>query len=152
MAGNSREPRRQPGAANGGGDGGPQDFDAPRGPVGNRRALRDPLTAEGFTNWSDRLREAEELVEETGLRNEIAQARERARQLRLDMRNPGSKPNWGNVELEIVKPLVEVRDRLRQELARRESDKALVPVDRDPVPAQFSENVRRYYEQLGKDQ
>jgi hypothetical protein len=26
---------------------------------------------------------------------------------------------------------------------------SLVPIDRDPVPGQYSESVRRYYENLG---
>jgi hypothetical protein len=26
-----------------------------------------------------------------------------------------------------------------------------VPIDRDPVPSRYSDLVRRYYEQLGKD-
>ena len=142
--------QRQPGGTGGGGDGGPQDFQNSNG-GGRRTAARDPLTGDGFTDWSDRLREAEELVDETDLRNGIAQARERARQMRLEMKKEGKRADWAVVQLEIVKPLVEVRDRLRQELARRDSDKALVPVDRDPVPAQFTENVRRYYEQLGKE-
>ena len=138
--------------SDGGRGGGPQENDeTARGPRANRGAVRDPLTGDGFTKWSDSLREAEELVDQTDLRNGIAQARERARQMKLDMKKAEQKPDWAVVQLEIVKPLVEVRDRLRQELARRESDKALVPVDRDPVPAQFSENVRRYYEQLGKE-
>ena len=54
--------------------------------------------------------------------------------------------------LQIAGPLVEVRDRVAEELARRESNDALVPIDRDPVPPQFSELVRRYYEQLGKSE
>ena len=29
---------------------------------------------------------------------------------------------------------------------------ALVPIDRDPVPPQFAEGVRRYYERLGSGQ
>ncbi len=142
---------RQPGAANGGrGSGAQENFETARGPRGNRQTA-SPLTGDGFADWSDSLREAEELVEGNDLRNEIAQARERARQMRLDMKKADKKPDWAVVQLEIVKPLVEVRNRVREELARRDSDKALVPVDRDPVPAQFSENVRRYYEQLGKE-
>jgi hypothetical protein len=150
----SRSGQRQPNANEGGRGGGPEEdlIETARGPRDRRPAARDPLTGEGFTDWSDSLREAEELVDQSDLRNDIAQARERARQMRLDMRKAEKKPDWAVVQLEIVKPLVEVRDRLRQELARRDSDKALVPVDRDPVPAQFTENVRRYYEQLGKDQ
>jgi hypothetical protein len=48
--------------------------------------------------------------------------------------------------------LAEVRDRIADELARRESADALVPVDRDPVPNRYSDLVRRYYEGLGKPQ
>jgi hypothetical protein len=35
-------------------------------------------------------------------------------------------------------------------MARRQSNDALVPIDRDPVPARYSDLVRRYYEELGK--
>jgi hypothetical protein len=50
-----------------------------------------------------------------------------------------------------MKPLLEVRDRITDELARRQSSDALVPIDRDPVPTRYSDLVRRYYEELGKD-
>jgi hypothetical protein len=49
-----------------------------------------------------------------------------------------------------MKPLAEVRDSIADELARRQSREALVPIDRDPVPSRYSELVRRYYEELGK--
>jgi hypothetical protein len=55
------------------------------------------------------------------------------------------------VQLEIVKPLVEVRNRVAEELARRDNKDSLAPIDRDPVPHRFAEPVRRYYEELGKD-
>ena len=34
---------------------------------------------------------------------------------------------------------------------RRGSREALVPIDRDPVPNRYSDLVRRYYEELGKE-
>ena len=40
---------------------------------------------------------------------------------------------------------------MREELARRESDDALVPIDRDPVLGRYTDLVRRYYEELGKE-
>jgi len=61
------------------------------------------------------------------------------------------KPDWAVVDLQIVKPLVEVRNRLAEELSRRESKDSLAPIDRDPVPTRYSETVGRYYEELGKD-
>jgi hypothetical protein len=90
------------------------------------------------------------MIEFPNLRNEVAAARERARLMRLDLKRDLKKPDWAVVRLEILKPLVEVRKRIGEELARRESDHALVPIDRDPVPGRFSELVRRYYEALGK--
>ncbi|WP_256199205.1 hypothetical protein [Verrucomicrobium spinosum] len=36
-----------------------------------------------------------------------------------------------------------------EELARKESANPLAPLDRDPVPHRFREQVRRYYTELG---
>ena len=36
-------------------------------------------------------------------------------------------------------------------LSRRAADDPMVPLDRDPVPGRYSELVRRYYEELGRD-
>ena len=38
---------------------------------------------------------------------------------------------------------------MAEELLRRESSEALVPIDREPVPPEYAEQVRRYYERLG---
>jgi len=36
---------------------------------------------------------------------------------------------------------------------RRAAEKnAIVPIDKDPVPQQFTEQVRRYYENLGSSE
>jgi hypothetical protein len=91
------------------------------------------------------------MVGQPDLRVEIARARERARQLRQEFRRSQQRPDWAVVRLEVVRPLVEVRERLAEELARRDPGDQLVPIDRDPVPGRYSELVRRYYEQLGKD-
>jgi len=56
------------------------------------------------------------------------------------------------VQMEIAGPLLELRTRVSEELARRESKEALVPIDRDPVPTRYSELVRRYYEELGRSE
>jgi len=93
----------------------------------------------------------EELIDTPALRDAVANARERARLMRQDFKRDLKKPDWAVVRLQILKPLIEVRARLGEELARRDPKEALVPIDRDPVPARFSEPVRRYYEELGKD-
>lgn len=110
-----------------------------------------PITGEDFSSWSDRLREVEELVDAPDLRDDLAKARERARLARQDFKRDRKKPDWAVLQMQVMKPLTEVRDRIGDELARRESREALVPLDRDPVPNRYSELVRRYYEELGKD-
>ncbi len=110
-----------------------------------------PLTGEDFVQWSDRLRDVEEMLDQRDLRNEVAAARERARLLRQQYKRDHTKPDWAVVRTQVMEPLAEVRARIAEELARRDSREALVPIDRDPVPNKYSELVRRYYEQLGKD-
>ena len=91
------------------------------------------------------------MVDFPDLRNSLANARERARQLRVEAKRDLKKPDWAVVKSEILTPLVQVRKQVREEVARRASTEALVPIDRDPVPGRYSELVRRYYEQLGKE-
>jgi hypothetical protein len=144
------------GAASGGSDGQPggaanQAWDGgaggrtARGPVG-------PITGEGYGQWSDRLRTVEEIVDSPDLRNAVAAAREHARLLRQDFARSGKRPEWAELDLRIVKPLLDVRNQIADELARRGSQDSLVPIDRDPVPNRYTESVRKYYESLGKDQ
>lgn len=140
--------RGERGGRDGAGDGGPAFGGEFGGWSGGYRG--GPLTGEDFGRWNERLRDVEELLEESDLRNEVAAARERARLMRREMRDM-KKPDWTVVRLQILKPLVEVRSRVAEELARRESKDSLAPIDRDPVPNRFAESVRRYYEELGKD-
>lgn len=110
------------------------------------------LTGDEFVPWADGLREVEEMVDDPLLQNRLATVRERARLMRQEYKRTREKPDWTQVHLQVLKPLVEVRNQIAEELARRGSRENLVPIDRDPVPGRFSELVRRYYEELGKDQ
>jgi hypothetical protein len=116
----------------------------------NGHGWSGPLLGEDFVPWSDHLREVEEMIDQADLRNAVASARDRARLMRQEYKKERKKPDWAVVQLQIMKPLVEVRDRIADELARRDSKEALVPLDRDPVPSRYSELVRKYYEELGK--
>jgi len=109
------------------------------------------LTGADFADWSDRMRNVEEMLEEPDLRTEVAVIRDRARSMRAEFKRHGKEPEWDLVQTEIVGPLNEVRDRVMEELARKESSDPLVPIDRDPVPDRFSELVRKYYENLGSE-
>ena len=109
-----------------------------------------PLTGDDFRDWSDRLRDVEEMVGDPDLRSEAARVRDRAREIRLDYKRHSKEPRWDDVRKLVVKPLQELRQRVSQELIRRSAARtSLVPIDRDAVPAEFAEQVRRYYEQLG---
>jgi hypothetical protein len=108
-----------------------------------------PLTGRDFMQWSDRLRDVEEMLSEQELREEVAMVRDRARAIRAEFTRHGAEPQWDTVQMEITKPLAEVRNRIEEELARLASKKALVPIDRDPVPGRYAELVREYYENLG---
>jgi hypothetical protein len=108
-----------------------------------------PLTGEDFLNWSDRLRDVEEMMNDAELRAEAARIRDRARGFRRDLKRHSQPPNWDLVNLQVIAPLNELYDRVNEELMRRASREALVPIDRDPVPPRFDEAVRLYYERLG---
>jgi hypothetical protein len=110
------------------------------------------LRGEGFIEWSDRLRNVEEMLTDPDLRAEVARVREVARGMRVEFRRHSKEPEWDLVKTKIGDALVQLRDRVSEELARKGSKEALVPIDRDPVPGKFGELVRRYYEDLGKSQ
>jgi hypothetical protein len=110
-----------------------------------------PLTGRDFRQWSDRLQDVQEMLNESDLRNEVARVRDRARAIRAEFTRHGKEPQWDLVNQQITKPLAELRNRISEELAQLQSDKAMVPIDRDPIPSRFAELVRRYYENLGGD-
>ncbi len=118
-------------------------FDHQGGPM-------NPLTGENFREWSDQLRDVEEMLDDPELRGEAARVRDRARAMRAEYKRHSREPNWDLVRLELLEPLADLRDRVAEELIRRQSPDTLTPIDRDPVPPQFVDPVRRYYEELGR--
>ena len=80
----------------------------------------------------------------------MSKIREDIRKMAKEFRRHSKEPEWDLVETKLLEPLNEIRRQLAEELSKLESDKALVPIDRDPVPDKFDELVRRYYERLGK--
>jgi len=108
-----------------------------------------PLTGRDFRAWSNRLRDVEEMLTEPDMRNEAARVRDRARQMRAEFVRHGTEPQWDLVQENVLTPLVELRRQVSDQLAHTTSNEALVPIDRDPVPQQYTEQVRRYFENLG---
>lgn len=108
-----------------------------------------PITGDGYRDWTDRMRDVEEMVEDPELRSEAARIRDRVRNLRMEMKRHSKKPDWELVESMVAQPLEELRNRVAEELRRRGGEDQLAPLDRDPVPERFEDRVRRYYERLG---
>ncbi|MHB0959005.1 MAG: hypothetical protein ACYC0X_27000 [Pirellulaceae bacterium] len=141
----SDEPRRLRGGPEG-------DVQRGGGPEVGERRPDGPLTGTQFREWLDRLRDVEEMIGDSELRQQLGQVRDRARAVRTDLIRHSQEPNWDLVRMGIARPLQELRERLDEELQRRASRKALVPIDRDAVPTVFEEQVRRYYERIGSGQ
>lgn len=111
--------------------------------------LPGPITGEDYEQWSDRLANIEEMLPQEDLRNSVAQVRDDARAMRIDYRRDDLPPGAATIRKKITEPLVELRQRLSEEIARLNRENPLAPIDRDPVPSEFRDLVRRYYEELG---
>ncbi len=110
-----------------------------------------PLTGNEFTEWSDQLRDIEEMLDEPDLRTRVTQVRDRARAMRAEFRRHGEEPQWDLVKSQLLGEMQLLQQRINQELARRDSDRAMVPIDREPVPEEFDTLVQKYYELLGRE-
>jgi hypothetical protein len=140
--GDERQPGRRGGIIRGGGGG----FDWSQ--VFNEDTWRGPITGDDFRNWSDRLRDVEETLSDDQLRSDTARIRDRAGEFRRSYRQ-GATPDWNKLRDLVAEPLVELSRRIGEEIQRRDLPDALVPIDRDPVPPGYAEQVRQYYERLG---
>ena len=110
-----------------------------------------PITGEDYANWADRMRNVEEMVSTDEMRNRLSVIRERVRGARVEFKRHSKEPKWDLLANSVMDPLVEIRDEISDQLARMNSREAMVPIDRDPVHMRFAEQVRRYYETLGRD-
>jgi hypothetical protein len=120
----------------GGGPGGPED-------------RRGPITGEDFRQWSEGMREVEDMLDDPDLAAEAARIRDRAEQARVDYVRHSKTPDWSKMVEMVAEPLAELRAEVAEEIRRKESPDSLVPIDRDTAPDDFAEAVRRYYQRLG---
>ena len=135
--------------------GGPDD---PRGWGGNRTSGQwdetgapYPFTGEDFRQWSDGLRDVEEMLTEQEMRDEAARIRDRARAIRAEFKRHGQEPQWDLVRSQVAEPLTELHKQVEKKLAQLQSEEKLAPIDRDPVPDRFADLVRAYFENLGQE-
>ena len=125
---------------------------APGSTASSMAWIRAACRGGGFRQWAERMRDVEELLEDAQLRAEAARIRDRVRGSREDYKRHSKAPDWTKLQDLVANPLIELRKRIADEVRRKESPDSLVPIDRDPVPPQFAEGVRRYYERLGSGQ
>ena len=120
-------------------------------PGGNDFAgtFNGPFTDDGFRNFSDNLRDVEEMLNDPRLQAQAAEIRRRAAQIRADASRHALPPNWNLVQETVSRPIAELRRAISEELLRRESQQAMVPLDKESVPPEYQDQVRRYYERLG---
>ena len=112
-----------------------------------------PLMGEDFAQWTDRLRDIEELVRDPELKAQAARVREAARDFRKEYKRHSKEPQWELVKKMISNPLQELQRRVQEELVRKTAkENELVPLDRDPVPDRFRSELDSYFERLGGEQ
>ena len=112
-----------------------------------------PLMGEDYAQWTDRLRDIEELVRDPELKAQAARVREAARDFRKEYKRHSKEPQWELVKKMISNPLQELQRRVQEELVRKTAkENELVPLDRDPVPDRFRSELDSYFERLGGEQ
>lgn len=160
--GNPQDQQNQPG---GGGGGNPQvasddDENTPffmdqnpnqEGGNSGGSSTSGPLTGSRFQQWSRGLEEVEDMVFDESLRDQAAQINDRAREIRQEFTRNGKEPQWDLVNMEILDPILQLEQRVQEQIAiKRQKNSDLVPVDRDPVPSEFSKYVEDYYRRLSE--
>jgi hypothetical protein len=132
---------------NGGPLGEPYDPNQPQIAAGGQ--IDGPITGGGFRNFSDSLRNVEEVVNDPRLRAQAQTIRQNVTNLRADYVRGSGPPTWDMVQTTLNRPLTDLRNKISQEIQRRESAQAQVPLDKDNVPPGYQDQVRTYYERLG---
>src|SRR5439155_15601710 len=56
--------------------------------------IENVLTGEEFRNWSERLRDVEEMLDDPAMRNEVSRALDMARTMRSEFKRNGKPPQW----------------------------------------------------------
>jgi len=146
------------GAAGGGGGGGTADRlrqiaeQLGRGDRAAGGTGGGPITGNNYAAWAQQLRDVESVLDSPDLRNQLATVRDRVGAYRTAYRNGRRIPPPQAVRDQLLLPLGQVQVWVNEELARQQNSESLVPLDRDPVPENYSELVRKYYEKLGSAQ
>lgn len=113
---------------------------------------RGPITGESFRQWSEGMRDIEDMLDDAELSAAVARIRDRVEQARVDYTRHSKIPDWTKLRDLVADPIAELSSQIEQEIRRHESPDSLATVDRDSAPAEYAEQVRNYYERLGSGQ
>jgi hypothetical protein len=87
------------------------------------------------------------------MKADAARIREAAREMRIDYARHSKDPQWPLVRKLVVQPLDQLREKVQEALLRSSAERnAIVPVDRDPLPSNYQQQLDQYYENLGSGQ
>ncbi|MCH2208427.1 MAG: hypothetical protein MK132_21510 [Lentisphaerales bacterium] len=96
------------------------------------------------------LRNIEDLLQNQELRQQVASIRDRMRQMEMDKKRFSKKPNVDQIRKKLFEPLSELQKEISEELAKMNDTKGKVRMDKDPIPEKYEEQVRSYFNRLGK--
>ncbi|WP_437185214.1 hypothetical protein SH668x_002312 [Planctomicrobium sp. SH668] len=114
--------------------------------------LSGPIVGEDFSEWTNRLRDVEQMLTSPELRSRAAEIRDQVRLERVNVKRHSKAPNWEAVRTSVYGPLRELEQLIAEERSRRDPQNNLVPIDRDPIPEKYNDFQRRYYEELSRQQ
>ena len=120
-----------------GGPGGGDDRQAGGGDTqagGRRTGPGAPIRGEGFRQWTDRMRDVEELLDNPEMRAEAARLRDRVRGEREEFKRHSKEPDWKKLKELVAEPMNELRNRIAEELSRRRREVARRPRPDRPRP------------------
>ena len=96
------------------------------------------------------LRNIEDMLQTPEMRQQAAVIRERMRQIMQNKKRFSKKPHAEEINDKLYTPILQLKDKVKEELARLNDTKNKIRVDRDPVRAKYQKQVRTYFERLGR--
>lgn len=137
----------QPGQQQGGPDGG-----GGFGPwmPGDGRDL-EQFFNEDYREWNERLRNAERLLpEDSPLRRDLTRIQENLDAMRREYQRDWLAPKFDLFLENAATPLVETAEALSEEIRRLLSEEEYLVADEGDVPAEYGEQVSRYFRALSE--
>ncbi len=111
--------------------------------------IASPFAGDDWNSWADRLLRVEDVLTRPQLKNEASRIMDEARNLRIDARRNDEAPQAEHLQMRVVKPLIELRDRVAETLAQQNTNRPQFQLDATAVPERYRDLIRRYSEQLG---